>query len=427
MAKPKAKRRGNREGSIAQRKDGRWQAQVSLGDGRRRAVYGPTREAAADAMAKLIVEVNGGAIVPGGKLTVAAWMTSWLEGVKGTVKPRTWDRYHQLLTAHAIPTIGKVALTRLSPERLERLYREKVESGLSPRTVHHLHTVLGTALEKALKRRKVAQNVARLADPPRVGRYKPRPLTPEQCKAFLAAAAEDRFAALYTLAVYTGARLGELLALSWNHVDLDTGTIEITGTLQRQASDGKRPGALVIEETKTERSNRTLRLAPAAVDALRRHGVHQLEERLEAGSAWADTGLVFVSEIGTPVESANLRRRSFWPILARVGLAETITTTETRKRRGKSVKVKRETLRPLVRFHDLRHSTAIMLLKAGEPVSIVSAVLGHARTSTTTDVYGHVLEELTGSAAARLEGLLGDDKPKPRGGAKLLSKLVSKR
>jgi integrase len=420
--KPKPKRRGNREGSITQRADGRWQGRVSLGDGRRKAVYGKTREAVAARVASLLVQVNSGGTTPSGKLTVEAWFLEWIESVKGTVKPRTWQRYSQLLTAHAIPALGKVALTRLSPERLERLYREKVEAGLSPRTVHHLHVVIGTALEKALKRRKVAQNTARLADPPRIGKYKPRALTPDECKALLEAAAGDKFEALYYLAVYTGARLGELLALSWDHVDPDAATIEITGTLQRHPGEG-----YAIEDTKTERSARTIRLAPAALKALQHHRVRQLAERLKVGRAWARSELVFTTEIGTPVEAPNLRRRSFWPILEKIGLATKITTTETERRNGRDVKVKRTTLQPLVRFHDLRHSTAMMLLKAGEPITIVSAMLGHARTSTTTDTYGHVLEAMTGSAAGRLQDLLGGDKPKRDGRTKLVSKLVSPR
>jgi len=424
MPKPKSKpkRRGNREGSITQRADDRWQGRVSLGDGRRKAVYGRTREEVAARVAELLVEVNTGATVPSGKLTVEAWFLTWLDGVKATVKPRTWQRYRQLLTAHAIPALGRLSLTRLNPERLERLYREKVEKGLSPRTVHHLHVVIGTALEKALKRCKVAQNAARLADPPRVGKFKPHPLTPDECKALLEAAAGDRFEALYYLAIYSGGRLGELLGLSWARVDLDGGSIEISGTLQRHPGEG-----YAIEDTKTERSARTIRLAPAALEALQHHRVRQLAERLKVGNAWARSELVFTTEIGTPVEASNLRRRSFWPILAKIGLAKEIVTREVQRRRGKDVKVKRTTLKPLVRFHDLRHSTATMLLKDGEPISIVSALLGHARTSTTTDIYGHVLEELTGSAAGRMQDLLGDHKPKRTGGTKLVSKLVSAR
>jgi integrase len=424
MAKPRARkhRRGNREGSITQRTDGRWQGRVSLGDGRRRALYAKTREEVAASVASLLVEVNSGVTVPSAKLTVEAWLLGWIESVKGTVKPRTAARYRQLLVTHAIPVLGKIALTRLSPERLERLYRAKIEEGLSARTVHHLHVVIGTALQKAVKQRKVAQNVARLADPPRIGKFKPRPLTVDECKALLAAAAGDRFEALYYLAIYTGARLGELLALSWDHVDLDQGTIHITGTLQRHPGEG-----YAIEDTKTERSARTIRLAPAALKALQHHRVRQAAERLKLGRAWAHPELVFATEIGTPVEAPNLRRRSYWPILERIGLTKTIETTEVRHRGGKDVKVKRTTLQPLVRFHDLRHSTAMMLLKDGEPLSTVSALLGHARTSTTSDIYGHVLEELTGSAAGRMQDLLGGDKPKRGGRTKLVSKLVSTR
>lgn len=418
------RRRGNREGSISKRPDGRWQGRVTVGGGRRKAVYGRTREEVAHKLAVLLKAVHEGATVPTGRLTVGAWVREWLETVKGTVKPRTWQRYEGLLVHHALPALGKVPLTRLTPERLERLYRDKLAEGLAPRSVHHLHVVLGTALAKAVRRRHLAENPARLAEPPRIPRYQPRVLTPEETRALLEAAADDRLEALYYVLAYTGVRLGEALALRWSAVDLAASTLRVEGTLQRHPG-----GGLVIEEPKTSGSRRTIRLAPAAVAALERHRVRQLEERLHAGELWAGLDLVFCTEIGTPLEASNVRRRSFWPLLEKLGLADKVTTTETRWRRGKQVEVERTVLKPLVTLHALRHGVAHMLLKAGEPVSIVSAMLGHARTSTTTDTYGYLVGELTAAAAERLQQLIGDAPTTPEKGPRrqLVSKLVSRR
>ena len=398
------KRRGNKQGHARQRPDGRWEWQLSLPNGHRRSVYGLSYEACRIAAAEEQAKIDAG-LPLGGPVTVATWCTAWLANTRERIRPGTYHTYAVAVNKHIIPALGRIKLTKLTAERLERFYADLLAGGLSRSSVHHVHVILGTALEKALKRGHVARNVQRLADPPSVPEYKPRPLTPEEAHRLLAAAADDRFEALYYLLFCTGLRLGEALALRWSGVDFKAGAITVAGSLQRRPGSG-----LVILETKTKRSRRTVSVAPAALEALRRRRARQREEKLAVRPVWHDTGLVFTTETGTAISPENIRRRSWYPLLARIGLADVQEWEETVVRRGKEKTVTRRKITPRVRLHDARHSAAVMLLKGAVPVVVVSQLLGHSRTSTTLDVYAKYVDNLTSPAAAKLQELLADQK-----------------
>jgi integrase len=180
---------------------------------------------------------------------------------------------------------------------------------------------------------------------------------------------------LYVVALTAGLRLGELLALRWRDVDLQAGMLQVRGTLQRAGSD------LVVAEPKTAHSRRQVALATTAVEALRRHRVTQAEERLRLGAAWQDLDLVFSSEAGGYIDESRLRRNSFWPLLERAGL-------------------------PRIRFHDLRHTAATLMLRRGVHPKIVAEMLGHAQVSVTLDLYSHVTPTMQREAAEAMDALL---------------------
>jgi integrase len=211
-----------------------------------------------------------------------------------------------------------------------------------------------------------------------------RTLDAKQLKKLLSAATGDRLEALYVLACTTGMREGEVLGLRWRYVNLDAGTLQVAGTLQRLPKDSTTPDGekFVIAEPKTERSRRTLRLTEGAVAALRHHRTRQREERLKLGVAWDDWDLVFANELGRPIEAGNFLRRSFWPLLERAKL-------------------------PRIRFHDLRHTAATLLLEQGVHPAFVAATLGHARASTTIDIYSHVSPAMTQEVATTMDKVLG--------------------
>ena len=246
---------------------------------------------------------------------------------------------------------------------------------MSPRTVGHIRGVLRTALNDGVRLGVVARNVALLTDPPRQRTAEREPFTEAEARALLAAAEGDRLAALYRLALTLGLRRGELLGLRWQDVDLDGGRLRVARSLQRVN------GAIVVKEPKTERSRRTLSLGPAAVAALRAHHDRQTWERKAAGLRWRESGAVFTTSIGTTIDPDRLNKH-YKALLGRAGLRDQ-------------------------RFHDLRHTAATLMLRDGLPVHEVSAVLGHAQTSTTLNVYSHVLPGGNDRAAAAMERLLG--------------------
>ena len=201
-------------------------------------------------------------------------------------------------------------------------------------------------------------------------------LSGEQAQKFLEVAKDDPLEALYVLALTTGMRQGELLALKWEDIDFVHGTLQVRRTIARVAHKG-----FTISEPKTPKSRRSIQLAQMAIDALKRHRIRQRELRLLAGPAWSDQRWVFCNGVGNPIEATNMLRRSFRPLLTKAGL-------------------------PIIRFHDLRHSVATLLLTAGIHPKIVQELLGHSQISLTLDTYSHVLPSLQEDAVNRLNVLL---------------------
>ena len=370
-----AHRRGNGEGSIYHRADGRWEARVSLDNGHRKAFYGRTRPEVSQKLAAALKARQDGLPPVSERQTVRQYMSNWLESARPSLRPKTWLRYEQLLRLHVVPEIGKVRLVRLSPQHLQRLYAGRLEAGLSPASVVQLHAVLRRALGQAARWGLVARNVASLVTPPRLERREMTTLSPEQARTLLEAAAGDRLAALYVLAINTGMRQGEILALRWRDVDLDGGTLQVKATLQSAGEE------FVFAEPKTAHSRRQVALNRPAAEALSSHRARQAEERLQLGAAREDNDLVFANEVGRPIAAANLRNRSFWPLLVRAGL-------------------------PRIRFHDLRHTAATLLLGRGVHPKIVSEMLGHSQIAITLDLYSHVTPTMQRQAADELEAAL---------------------
>lgn len=371
-----AAKRGNNEGNIKKRSDGRWETRITLQDGTRRSFYGKTRQEVARRLAEVLRDVDKGLPVVGEKQTVADYLAKWLETVKPTIRSRTWLRYEEYVRLHILPTLGGMILSRVTPQHVQSLYAARLTEGLSPTTVSHLHTVLHAALDDALRLGLVQRNVSELVNVPRKVKQEMATLTPEQAKRLLEVAAADRLEALYVLALTTGMREGELLALKWRDVNLDTGNVQVRASLQKSEH------GLEFAQPKTKRSRRNISLTLVAVDALRRHRVRQNEERLALGPVWEEMDLVFSNVLGGPLLKSNVLYRNFKPLLRKAGL-------------------------PLIRFHDLRHTAATLMLLQGVHPKVVSEMLGHASISITLDLYSHVLPNMQKDATAALDRLLG--------------------
>ncbi len=374
MARTKSKR-ANGEGSVWQRSDGRWVGAISLPGGKRKSFYAVTRREVQQKLVRAQNDAHTGLPIIGEKQTLAQFLDRWLsESVKATVRPRTYSSYSDLVRLHIKPALGKTPLARVTPQQIQSLLNSKLEQKLSPSTVKYIHAVLRRALGQALKWGLVSRNAAALVDPPRVRREEVNVMNPEQARGFLDSIKGHRLEALYSVALAVGLRQGEALGLRWDDVDLESGQVEVRKQLQRL------DGEFRLVEPKTSKSRRTVDLPGFAIDTLRHHRVRQIEERLAAGADWEEWGLVFTTQRGTPLDAKNVTHR-FQEFLSRNDL-------------------------PRMRFHDLRHACASLLLAQGEQARVVMEILGHSQISMTMNTYSHVIPALRREAADRMDGLL---------------------
>ncbi len=353
-------------GGVRQRSNGRWEGRARV-NGRDLSVYGATKREAQERLRAACAAADSGIRPVRGRMTVAAWLAEWLGTTVATrCRPRTVESYSETVRRYILPAIGSRPLAKLEPADVAHMLAGLTARGdLSPTTVRYAYSVLRIALGRALKQGKVARNVATLVDPPAKARHELQPLTAEKARDLIAGTAEDRFGAIYALAIATGMRQGELLALRWSDVDLDAGTLAIRHTLQRATR--------VLAEPKTPRARRTLRLGPETVATLRAHRARQPVRGRD--------GYVFASRTGTPLDSRNVTQE-LQRALARLGL-------------------------PRQRFHDLRHAYATLMLEDGEELAVVSRSLGHTDLSTTADVYAHLTPAMLERAAARMDRIIG--------------------
>ncbi len=368
-------KRANGEGTIGQRKDGRWCARV-LVNGELRSFYGQSQQDVSDKLLTARNANRSGAPLPREVQKVGPFLTEWLASAKATVRPTTYRSYSDLVTGHLEPELGKTVLARLTPQQVQAMLARKSAAGLSPRRVQYIRAVLRIALGQALKFGLVARNVATLTDAPRQVRHEIQPLSLENARKLISAADGERLGPLYVLAITTGLRQGECLGLTWDCVDLDGGTVRVVRALARY------DGAYHLDEPKTERSRRTLTLPKAAVVALRAHRARQNEERLRMGQHWQDKwGLVFTTTSGAP-------------------LMGTYCTHELH-----SFLVDHSL--PEVRFHDLRHSAASLLLAQGVPLRSIMEQLGHTSIGLTANLYTHLAPAMLHENANRMDAALG--------------------
>jgi len=376
-------KRGQGEGTIYKRKDGRWAAAINLGyqSGklRRKNFYGKTREEVRDKLIAALNDVQKGIPISTDRQTLAQYLQSWLvEVVKPGVRPKTYKTYDYIVRLHIEPALGKKVLAKLSPQDIQRFLNDELKSGLSARTVRHINDTLRCALNIALRWGLVARNVATLVGPPRIQRNEIRSFTPEEARTFLNSIKGDRLEALFSVALSLGLRQGEVLGLRWQDIDLDAHTLRVNYAIQRIE------GRLQMVEPKTERSRRVLPLPETVLSSLRAHRSRQLEEKLSLGPHWHESGLVFTSMVGTPLEPRNVVRK-FHALLKKADL-------------------------PHYRFHDLRHACASLLLAQGVPPRTVMDILGHSQISLTMNTYAHVMPAMKQDAMDLMESILAGRK-----------------
>jgi integrase len=373
-------KRSNGEGTITKRSDDRWAGAVTLPDGTRKWCYGKTQQEVVKKIATLRQERDSGLPVSKERRTLADYMESWLRMAKPSLRPGTLANYSWYTRKYIIPTLGNVPLTKLNGEHVQRLLATKSAEGLASTTVRKVYSVLHAALNEAVAIGLIPRNVATGVRKPRLRRVEMKAWNPEQVRKFLAVAANDRLYALYVVALSTGLREGELMALRWSDVTLpDDGS---DGALRIQHTLHWLGRMMSLDEVKTDTGRRQIHLSAHATQALREHRKRQYEERTARGPIWQSHDLVFCNQVGGALRVSNFRR-DFRKLIAQAGA-------------------------PFIRPYDMRHTAATLLLLAGVHVKVVSEMLGHSSVAITLSIYSHVLPMIQRDAAAAMDRLLQD-------------------
>ena len=342
-----------------------------------------TKKDAEKRLAELLHQLDTGMFMKPGKTTLGEFLERWLKDYAWpNLAPRTAEGYEHIIRRHLIPALGNTALTQLKPEHLQRYYSEKLsggrcdgKGGLSPRTVRHHHVNLHTALESAVKWGLLSRNPADAVSPPRCQRPEWHTLNEDDISTLLEAAKATPYYTLFYLALYTGMRRSELLALRWCDVDLLLCQIYVTRTLHQL-----RDGSIVYRAPKTAKGRRMIALSPSATLVLREHKEKQELDRDMLGITLTDDNLVFSQLDGKPL-LPNTVTHAWIKLVRRNGLGD-------------------------IRLHDARHSHASLMLKQGTHPKIVQERLGHASIGITLDTYSHVAPGLQEAAADRFDKMV---------------------
>lgn len=375
-----AKRRGNNEGSIYKDQRGFYRGAVTLPDGSRRFVSAKTREACKDKLVDLQSSIAEG-LPTGDTDTLGPFLTWWLGRLEakagsGKKSTNTVDNARWAVEKWIVPALGSKRLRDLSPEDVERLLDKMAAAGRSHRTIVRVKSYLGQALAVAQSRRKVSWNVARVAEMPETAEpSERRSLTPDEAKAVLAAAEGHRLEGLFVTAMMLGLRPGELTGLCWDDVDLDDGTLTVAGSLKSER------GHLRLGKTKTKQA-RTVNLPRPVWKALKAHEKRQKADRLKIGSAWRKTGLVFTTEVGTPIDPSNLRRTT--KALCEYAGVDPVSPNELG-----------------------RHTAASLLYDAGMGLDEIADLLGHKSTRMLEAHYRHRVRASFGRHVQHVEAIFG--------------------
>ena len=368
-----ARRRARGEGTLFRDGDGRWVARLRVG-GRVRVKKARTQRECADWLADLKRQVAGGVDV-NDTSTVAEYLEHWLSVARAGLRHNSWLSYCATVRKHIVPFIGEVRLADLRADQVQRMYSERLAVGVGAYAVRQSHAVLHRALGQAVRWGLVVRNVADLVERPAVPQSVVRALSAAEVQRLLMVARGERLEGMYYLAIVTGMRVGELLGLRWSDVDWERQGVSVVRQVSRVRGRG-----LVFEPVKTAAGNRLVALGGDGLDVLRAQRVRVDSWREFAGEGWFENDLIFPNSLGKPLDFRRVGRE-FRAVCDRAGLGA-------------------------VRFHDLRHTSASLMLRARVPALVVSERLGHSDVGITLNVYSHVIAEMQSEAAAAIESVV---------------------
>jgi integrase len=373
------RRRAKGEGSVYQRGDGLWIGALTVGytaNGRqkRKTVSAHTQKEALKNLRAAQRQVDEGLPPSNDTIVVSQLLERWLKHKRRRLSPSTYDNYDWAVRVHLVPAIGRKRVAKLTTSDVDDLIALKEDEGLSPSAVLRIRSVLASALDQGIVWGFVPRNVARLSEPPKRVTKEGRTLTPDQARRLLASVEGKRLETLYVLMITLGLRRGEVLGLKWSDLSTRKRTLSVERALKREN------GKLVLGDLKTKGSRRILNLPDEVVKSLGSHKARQAAERLKAGEVWQESGLIFTTEIGSPIDPRNLHR-DFVKVSEAAGLGRW-------------------------HLHELRHSATSLMLSEGIPLKVVADVMGHSSVRMTADVYGHVLTPQRQEAADAMATVL---------------------
>ena len=374
------------KGHIYQRSKGSWTIVYDLPmdavTGKRRqksqTVKGTKRDAER-ALREVLLSLEQGSYVKPNKLTLGEWLDQWCESfVVMNTTPRTYVSYRSIIDRHLKPGLGSIALSRLEPQQIQTYYADKLAKGrvdgkgsLSNRSVLYHHRILSKALDQAVKMGLVVRNVAKLITPPRVARATINVLDAGEASKLLDIASNTMYYPLFAMLLYTGLRRGEAIALRWKNIDLLGLELNVVESAYRLRKE------FIIKEPKTLHSKRAVSLSPSLASLLLEYREDQELMRKQMGNPLTDEDFVFSWPDGRPLDP-DVVTKAFHRIAGKAGLKN-------------------------IRLHDLRHTHATLMLKAGVHPKVVSERLGHANIGITLDTYSHVLPGLQEAAAEKFD------------------------
>lgn len=361
-----------------------WEARYTvgrdLGTGKQiqRSITGRTQKEVSEKLRRTTTALDDGTYIAPCDLTLSQWLNIWISDYSGGRKPSTIDTYMGNIKKWILPALGAVKLHELTPHMIQRLYNNlsnpnKDMASLSPSTIRIIHAILHSALKQAVRLGYIRFNPTESCILPRKEKKEIRPLTTDESRRFLQIIQGHRFRVLFTVALFTGMREGELLGLSWNNVDFINGTIRVVQQLHQTGTN------YTLTTPKSGKA-RTISPAPWVMKELRRHRAEQSRQRLQAGELWTDNNAVFSDGLGN-----YLSRATVYGCFKRFAVAIG---------------------RPDARFHDLRHTYAVTAIQAGDDIKTIQQNLGHATAAFTLDVYGHVTDQMLTASAQRMENYI---------------------
>jgi len=380
----------NGNGYTQLRPDGRWESQVTVVDAktgmkRRKSIYGSSESEVEKRKREITAQVDKGIFTEPSKLTVGQWLDIWHKEYLGNAKPYTVSKYRTQIDYNIKPWLGRVKLSTLSmsPHMIQALYNNLQHGvdgrkGLSPKSIHCLHGVLHSALEKAVALGYIQRNPTEQCTLPRIEKREMQVIKDEDIARFLDAIKGHKYETVYLVDMFTGLREGEILGLTWDCVDFKNNTLTINKQLQKERKAG---GQYYLSASTKTSKVRTITVSLHVMNTLRQVRAKQREWRLQMGSAWDNLmNLVFTTEQGRYLTTVtvynNLKR-----IVAGLGLEK-------------------------VRFHDLRHTFATIALQNGDDIKTLQQALGHSDVSTTLNVYGHVTERMKRESADKMDAFI---------------------